>query len=85
MAPADERGLRDDQGGPGQLAIRNAFILGAPANATLPAGSSAGLFVALVNTGPRDRLIRVSAPGAATSVPLPARRGAPGAGPQRVR
>ena len=56
----------------GELAIRNAFILGAPPNATLPAGSSAGLFVALVNTGPRDRLIRVSAPGSATSVPLPA-------------
>ena len=41
-------------------------------NATLPAGSSAGLFVGLVNTGPRDRLVRVSAPGAATSVTLPA-------------
>ena len=29
------------------------------------------MFVGLVNTGPRDRLIRVSAPGAATSVTLP--------------
>ena len=28
--------------------------------------------MALVNTGPRDRLVRVSAPGTATSVPLPA-------------
>ena len=56
-----------------RLAIRNAFVLGAPRqNATLPAGSSAGLFVALVNTGARDRLVRVSAPGSATSVPLPA-------------
>ncbi len=58
--------------GTGELAIRNAFVLGAAANATLPAGSSAGLFVALVNTGPQDRLIRVSAPGSASSVPLPA-------------
>ncbi len=70
--------------GTGELAIRNAFILGAPTNATLPAGSSAGLFVALVNTGPQDRLIRVSAPGAATSVPLPAGGVAPGAAPQRA-
>ena len=57
--------------GGGEIAIRNAFILGAPVNATLPAGSSAGLFVGLVNTGPRDRLVRVSAPSAATSVTLP--------------
>ena len=60
-------------GGGGEIAIRNAFVLGAPVNApTLPAGSSAGLFVGLVNTGQRDRLIRVSAPSAATSVTLPA-------------
>ena len=60
-------------GGGGEIAIRNAFVLGAPVNApTLPAGSSAGLFVGLVNTGQRDRLIRVSAPRAATSVTLPA-------------
>jgi copper(I)-binding protein len=57
--------------GGGEIAIRNAFVLGAPVNATLPAGSSAGLFVGLVNTGPRDRLVRVSAPSAATSVTLP--------------
>jgi copper(I)-binding protein len=58
--------------GGGEIAIRNAFVLGAPVNApTLPAGSSAGLFVGLVNTGARDRLIKVSAPSAATSVTLP--------------
>jgi copper(I)-binding protein len=57
--------------GGGEIAIRNAFILGAPVNATLPAGSSAGLFVGLVNTGPRDRLVSISAPSAATSVTLP--------------
>jgi copper(I)-binding protein len=57
--------------GGGEIAIRNAFILGAPVKATLPAGSSAGLFVGLVNTGPRDRLVSISAPSAATSVTLP--------------
>jgi copper(I)-binding protein len=57
--------------GRGEIAIRNAFILGGVPNVTLPAGSSAGMFVGMVNTGPRDRLIRVSAPGTATSVTLP--------------
>jgi copper(I)-binding protein len=58
--------------GRGQIAIRNAFILGeAPPSVTLPAGSSASMFVGLVNTGPRDRLVKVSAPGSATSVTLP--------------
>ncbi len=57
--------------GHGEIAIRNAFILGGLPNVTLPAGSSAGLFVGLVNTGPRDRLVRISAPGTATSVTLP--------------
>ena len=57
--------------GGGEIAIRNAFILGAPPSATLPAGSSASLFVGLVNTGPRDRLVRITAPAAATSVTLP--------------
>ena len=57
--------------GGGEIAIRNAFILGGVPNVTLPAGSSASMFVGLVNTGPRDRLIRISAPGAAASVTLP--------------
>jgi copper(I)-binding protein len=57
--------------GGGEIAIRNAFILGGPRTATLPAGSSASMFVGLVNTGPRDRLVRISAPGTATSVTLP--------------
>jgi copper(I)-binding protein len=59
-------------GANGSLAIRNVFVLGAPPATALSAGSSAGLFLALINTGPRDRLIRVSAPGTATSVTLPA-------------
>jgi copper(I)-binding protein len=57
--------------GGGEIAIRNAFVLGAPPSTTLPAGSSASMFVGLVNTGPRDRLVRISAPGSATSVALP--------------
>jgi copper(I)-binding protein len=57
--------------GVGEIAIRNAFVLGGPGTATLPAGSSASMFVGLVNTGPRDRLVRASAPGTATSVTLP--------------
>ncbi len=57
--------------GGGEIAIRNAFILGGPPNVTLPAGSSASMFVGMVNTGPRDRLVRISAPGTATSVTLP--------------
>ena len=57
--------------GGGEIAIRNAFILGGLPNVTLPAGSSASMFVGLVNTGPRDRLVRISAPGSATSVTLP--------------
>jgi hypothetical protein len=55
----------------GYLAIRNVFVVGAPLNAELPAGSSAGVFMALVNTGPGDRLIKVTAPGTAASVTLP--------------
>ena len=36
------------------------------------------LFLALINTGPHDRLVRVSAPGTATSVTLLAGEPAPG-------
>jgi len=59
-------------GANGSLAIRNVFVLGAPPTTALPAGSSAGLFLALVNSGPPDRLVSVSAPGTATSVTVPA-------------
>ncbi len=55
----------------GYIAIRNVFVLGAAANTALPAGRSAGLFLALVNTGPADRLVSISAPGTASSVKLP--------------
>jgi copper(I)-binding protein len=58
-------------GAPGSIAILNVFVLGAPPSSTLPAGGSAGVFLALVNTGPKDRLVSISAPGTATSVRLP--------------
>jgi len=60
------------------IAIRNVFVLGAPANAAIPAGKSAGMFFALVNTGSPDQLLSISAPGTATSVQLP------GSGPVRL-
>ena len=53
------------------IAIRNVFVLAAPANAALAAGKSAGLFLALVNSGSPDRLLSISAPGTAKSVQLP--------------
>jgi hypothetical protein len=55
----------------GEIAIRNVFILGAPVTSQLNAGQSAGMFFAVVNSGTPDRLLRVSAPGSATSVTLP--------------
>jgi copper(I)-binding protein len=58
--------------GSGFIAIRNVFVLGAPLNAALPAGGSASVFLAMVNTGAKDRLVSASAPGTATSVTLPA-------------
>lgn len=51
--------------------IRDAFVLGPIPNGQLPAGASAGVFLALVNEGSRDRLVSVTAPGTASSVTLP--------------
>jgi copper(I)-binding protein len=53
------------------IAIRNVFVLGAPIGATVPAGESAGLFLALINDGSPDKLLSISAPGTARSVALP--------------
>lgn len=53
------------------IAIRDAFVLGAPLNARLAAGKPAGLFFAIVNSGRPDTLVSVTAPGTATSVTLP--------------
>jgi copper(I)-binding protein len=60
-----------NSGASGQIAIRNVFVLGSAGNGSLPAGHSAGLFLALVNTGSPDQLTGVSAPGTAKSVKLP--------------
>jgi copper(I)-binding protein len=51
--------------------IRNAFVLGPRIDGTLPVGSSAGVFLALINPGTRDRLVSVTAPRTASSVMLP--------------
>jgi copper(I)-binding protein len=55
----------------GDLSIRNVFVLGAGLGSALHKGQSAGLFLAIINNGPPDKLISVSAPGTATSVSLP--------------
>ena len=54
------------------LRINNVFVLGAPPAASLPAGSSAGLFLAMANSGAPDRLLAVTAPGTALAVQAPA-------------
>ncbi|HEY2505305.1 MAG TPA: hypothetical protein VGI58_02225 [Streptosporangiaceae bacterium] len=56
----------------GDLNIRNVFVLGAPLGKHLQAGSSASLFLSLINTGKPDRLVSISAPGTASAVTLPA-------------
>jgi copper(I)-binding protein len=53
------------------IAIRNVFVLGAPIGQTIRTGQSASVFLALVNNGSSDRLIRITAPGTAKSVTLP--------------
>ncbi len=51
------------------ITIDNAFVLGPELGSTLPVGGQAGAFLALT-TPNDDRLVSVSAPGAATSVTL---------------
>jgi copper(I)-binding protein len=55
------------------ITITNVFVLGAPTEAhSLPAGSSAGLFLSLYNGGTNsDTLESITAPQEATSVSLP--------------
>ena len=72
--PTDTAGFPPDTAGStamGNLAIRNVFILGAPIGQELHKGQSASLFLAVVNSGPPDKLIGITAPGIAT-VSLPA-------------
>jgi copper(I)-binding protein len=54
------------------IRINNVFVLGAPPAFSLPAGGSAGLFLAIANSGSPDRLLGVTAPGTALAVQLPA-------------
>jgi copper(I)-binding protein len=55
------------------IAIRNMFVLGPRPGQTIPAGHSAGVFLALVNNGAPDQLLAIDAPGTAASVKLPQR------------
>jgi copper(I)-binding protein len=64
--PTDGAGVLVDN-----IAIRNVFVLGAPIGSTIGVGHSAGVFLALINNGSADKLVRVSAPGTARSVTLP--------------
>jgi copper(I)-binding protein len=64
--PTDGAGIVHDN-----IAIRNVFVLGAPLGSTLPAGGSAGVFLALINNGSQDKLLSITAPGTAKSVVLP--------------
>ena len=54
------------------ISISDAFVLGAPTGATVPSGSSAGLFVSLYNGGnSSDTLLSAQAAGTAGSISLP--------------
>jgi copper(I)-binding protein len=64
--PTDGTGTVHDN-----IAIRNVFVLGAPIGSTIKTGSSAGVFLALINDGSADRLVSITAPGTAKSVTLP--------------
>ena len=51
------------------IKISNVFVLGAPTGSSVPAGSSASMFLSLYNGGTNDdQLVSVSAPGSAASV-----------------
>ena len=51
------------------IKITNAFVLGAPAGAAVPAGSSAGLFLSVYNgSASGDTLVSAAATGSAASV-----------------
>ena len=53
------------------LRINNMFVLGPVPGLLLPRGASAGVFLALANDGPPDRLISMTAPGSAARVQVP--------------
>ena len=53
------------------MRVNNMFVLGPVPGLKIPPGASAGVFFALNNTGPFDRLISITAPGSASSVHVP--------------
>jgi hypothetical protein len=53
------------------IRINNVFVLGAPTDSALQRGGSAGLFLAMNNSGAPDRLTGITAPGTAATVQLP--------------
>jgi copper(I)-binding protein len=64
--PTDGTGIVHDD-----IAIRNVFVLGAPIGSKIGVGHSAGVFLALINSGSADKLVKVTAPGTARSVTIP--------------
>ena len=53
------------------MRVNNMFVLGPIPGLKIPPGESAGVFFALNNSGPFDRLISITAPGSASSVRVP--------------
>jgi copper(I)-binding protein len=53
------------------IRINNLFVLGPPVGSSIGAGGAAGMFFSLANDGGADRLLTISAPGAASLVRLP--------------
>jgi copper(I)-binding protein len=64
--PTDGAGIVLDD-----ISIRNVFVLGAPIGSKIGVGHSAGVFLALINSGSADKLVKVTAPGTARSVTIP--------------
>lgn len=56
----------------GVLRINNVFVLGEAPGSMLEPGSSAGVFLAVANSGLPDRLVAITAPGSATAVQMQA-------------
>jgi copper(I)-binding protein len=54
-----------------QIQINNVFVLGPAPAFSFQRGGSAGLFLAINNDGPPDRLIGITAPGSAVAVQMP--------------
>jgi copper(I)-binding protein len=53
------------------IRITNVFVLAAPADSATPAGSDAGLFLSMYNTGGgTDKLVNVTAPGFASAATI---------------